>query len=259
MTANHVQSDQNLQNAAMFGEGQDGFNYSNLYTQGPTFSNTLLPDQQNPHLNGTPSHSPYNSASAFSPPAWQNAATTSTSIPSPQNNQYLTANRGYYGLPPSSNTTPFIGGHGVQYNQHVDPSLFRHGENRAFSHSTGMPSTTSQSATTIAPASLHQAATVNHQVASPGASMQSVFSAQSMGNRQQEMARVPAVNAASVVQVRKAPKGTQSGNFVIVSFEDMAKATQSKKLASYVNIGLNAVDLNLTKGMYGVITSMVTN
>ncbi len=84
--------------------------------------------------------------------------------------------------------------------------------------------------------------------------MQSVFSAQSMGNRQQEMAGLPAVNGASVVQIRKAPKGKQSGNFVIVSFEDMAKATQSKKLASYVNIGSNAVDLNLTKGMYRVIT-----
>ena len=58
----------------------------------------------------------------------------------------------------------------------------------------------------------------------------------------------PSSNGAISTQPAKAPKGVQSGNFIVVSFDDMVKATQSKKLANFVNIGSGPVDLNLTKG-----------
>jgi hypothetical protein len=256
MASNHVQPDPNLQNAAMFGDSQDAFNYNNLYSQGQAFSNNLLSDQQNPHLTGTPSHSPYNSAPAFSPPAWQTAA-TSSSISNPQANQYLSAGRGYFGVPSPSTTTSFTGGHGVQFNHNVDLSLFRQGNNRAFGQAMGLPSTTSQSATTIAPTSLHQVAQANQQPAAPGSAMQSVFSAQLVDTQQRDMVHTPVINGSNVSHAPNGPKGTQSGNFIIVSYEELAKATQTTKLHNYVNLGSSAVELNLTRGMHSVLHSSI--
>jgi hypothetical protein len=251
--ANHVHPD-NLQNAALFGgDAPDTFNYFN---QGQsTYSSNLLPDQQqhNPHLNGTPSHSPYNSTSAFSPPpsAWQNASTAS-SLPNTQANQYQTANRGYYQPQPSNSpSNNYFQGHQLQYGQNVDPSLLRQAETRPYGQNMGLLATTAQPASTVSPAALHQQQSANRSVAPVSNTMQHVFSMQTMAPQPREVARPPAVNGGgSVTQIPRAPKGTQSGNFIIVSFDDMAKATQSKKLANFVNISAAPVDLNLTKGRF---------
>jgi hypothetical protein len=81
--------------------------------------------------------------------------------------------------------------------------------------------------------------------------MQHVFSMQTMAAQPREVLRSLGVGGSSTIaQLPKAPKGTQSGNFIIVSFDDMAKATQSKKLANFVNISAAPVDLNLTKGTF---------
>ena len=82
--------------------------------------------------------------------------------------------------------------------------------------------------------------------------MNNMFSMQST-NVSPQKAPVPApspaaVNGTTLTQIPRPPKGIPLGNFVIVTFEDMAKATKSKMLAKYVNVGSTPIDLNLTKG-----------
>ena len=240
--ANHV-PDQSSQNAAMFSDFQ---NYNFHYDQGQPFANGLLPDHQQQHtpqLNGTPSHSPFNHSSTFSPPpAWQNAS----SMPTPQPNPYMNVNRGYYNPQPTNNTNNFYGGHGTQFNQNVDPSLLRQAGAQSYPQNINMPTSTAQNTSTVTPSALQQ--TLNRPVANPSVSMQSVFSMAMSNNPSRDMAvRSPAVNGNVSTQVQRAPKGTQQGNFIIVSYDELAKATQSKKLARYANISTAPVELNLTK------------
>lgn len=245
MASNHVQPDPNLQNGSMF-DGTPDFNFNtfnNGYAQGQQYALPNQP-QHNPHLSGTPSHSPYNNASAFSPPqTWQNAP-TQASINNPQAGTYgiLRPDQPFYGAQNVQNTGGFYPG--PQYSQNVDPSLLRQNYGQVM----GRTSTPSQNPTTIAPSSLHQNMSIKREAPSPAVSMQNVFSMQSMSNPGPQRIPQPSSNGAISTQPAKAPKGVQSGNFIVVSFDDMVKATQSKKLANFVNIGSGPVDLNLTKG-----------
>ncbi|KIW07837.1 uncharacterized protein PV09_01755 [Verruconis gallopava] len=250
MASNHVHPpDPSLQNVSIFGaEGQDHLPFTDPYSQGSAFPTSFLSDQQASHLNATPpSHSPFNQAPAFSPPAWQSTSTPSASIPSSLPNQYLTANHGYYPLPTSSSGSAFVAGHGSPFTN-VDPSLYRQGDVRSFGSSPGLSSTASRSASAIAPAPLQRGSPATPSaVSTPGTSTQGVVS-QSVAIQQRPLPPSQSVaNGNAAAHVRTAPKGTQSGNFIIVTLEDLAKVTPSKKLANFANVGDIPVDLNLTK------------
>lgn len=257
MSTNHVHPEQN---GPMFGDGHDGFNFNNMYS-GQPYPNNLLVEQQHAQHSGTPTHSPYNPTSAFSPPpTWQNTATSSAQPAPAQGNPYGSVNRNYYGVPASNAQVqvPFQNvqvsnqaGRGmgqVPYNQPYDPSLSRPGDDRSFTQSMGAFSSAPQS--TIAPSALHQSPTLHRQVASPGAgsAMQGVFSSLPMPNQSRDFGRALPMNGSNSSQTLKAPKGTRSGNFIVVTYEDLAKTTQSQRMHNFVNLGKIPVDLPYNKG-----------
>lgn len=245
MASNHVQQpDSNLQNGSMFdGSESSFFQQHNLNPHQGQQYGLSYQQPQHTHLNGTPSHSPYNDASAFSPPqTWQHQ--TSNAIPP---NPYLRP--GFYPGQASNNVNNYYSGQGAQYNQNVDPSLLRQSMPGGYGQTMGRTSMPSHSPSTIAPTSLHQQPPLNRPTAAPATSMQNVFNMQTMNSiAPQKITPSPAANGTGATQPSKVPKSMQSGNFVIVNYEDMARATQSKKLAQFVNVGIAPVDLNLTKG-----------
>jgi hypothetical protein len=72
-----------------------------------------------------------------------------------------------------------------------------------------------------------------------------------MSNQPREAARSSSGSEFVQSQILKAPKGASSGNFVIIDYETLAKATHSARLHNFINVGKLQQELPINKSKRG--------
>jgi hypothetical protein len=250
--------DQSLQNG-MFDNAPDGFNYNNFYSHGQGYGANLTADPDLPDV-----HSSYNAAAYQHTPAWQHpAASTASFAPAHQSpSSFVNPARSYYSVPPSTSSTPFqnnpsFASHGLQqYSHSLDPSLVTSvgDHNRSYGQTIPMYSSAAPS-NTIAPAALHPGAYLNRNqpIQTPPTQVCSMtfFTLTINLNLTILVPQISNQTQTSNVmpQMPKAPKAVTSGDFKIIPFAELLKATNSTRLHNFVAVGRQPIELPINKGM----------
>jgi hypothetical protein len=250
--------DQNLQNG-MFDNANDGFNYNNFYSHGQGYGANLTVDPDLPDV-----HSPYNAAAYQHTPAWQHSvASTSSFTPSHQNlSAFVNPARGYYGVTPSTSSTPFqnntsFASHGIQqYSHSLDPSMVSSVGDQSRSYGQTMPMYSSAAPSdTIAPAALHPGVYLNSNRPTQTAPTQvrSLTSSTLTANSILTMLVTQIPNQAQQSNIMppmpKPPKAVTTGEFKITPFAELLNATNSTRLHNFAVVGRHPIELPINKGM----------